>query len=72
MTRVAVLRDTGIAAGTGLFGGIQALAPTLGLELRAVNVRDAAEIERAFATLRGPNSGMIVTGAARTIQRIAI
>ena len=66
MTRVAVLRDTGIAAGTGQFGGIQAVAPTLGLELRPVNVRDAAEIERAVAAFaRSPNGGVIVTRARR-------
>ena len=70
VTRVAVLRETGIAAGAGLFGGIQALAPTLGLELRAVNVRDAGEIERAFATFaQAPNSGVIVSGGPEQSAR---
>ena len=70
VTRVAVLRETGIAAGAGLFGGIQALAPSLGLELRAVNVRDAGEIERAFAAFaQVPNSGVIVSGGPEQSAR---
>ena len=50
-----MLRDPAIAAGPGQFGAIQALAPSLGVELRPVDVRDAGEIERAitaFARLR--------------------
>ena len=42
VTRAAVLRDPGIGAGTGQFGVIQAVAPSLGVEVRPVNVRDAA------------------------------
>ena len=49
VTRVAVLRDPGIAAGIGQFGVIQAVAPSLGVELNPVNMRDAGEIERAVA-----------------------
>jgi putative ABC transport system substrate-binding protein len=64
VTRVAVLRESGIAAGPGLFGAIQALAPSFGLELRPIDVRDAAEIERGIATFaQGSNSGMIVSGS---------
>src|SRR5204863_1698147 len=48
VTRAAVLRDSEIAAGPGQFGAIQAVAPSLGIELRAVNVRDADEIERSI------------------------
>ena len=47
VTRVAVIRDPAIAAGTGLFGAIQAMAPSLGVEVSPINVRDAGEIERA-------------------------
>src|SRR5262245_54984386 len=43
VTRAAVLRDPAIAAGPGQFGALQAVAPSLGVELRAVNVRDADE-----------------------------
>jgi putative tryptophan/tyrosine transport system substrate-binding protein len=66
VTRAAVLREAGIAAGPGLFGAIQALAPSLGLELRLVNVQDAGEIERAIAAFaQASNGGVIVTGSPR-------
>jgi putative ABC transport system substrate-binding protein len=66
VTRAAVLREAGIAAGPGLFGAIQALAPSIGLELRLVNVHDTGEIERAItAFAQVPNGGMIVTGSPR-------
>jgi ABC-type uncharacterized transport system substrate-binding protein len=64
VTRVVVLRESGIAAGPGLFGAIQALAPSFGLELRPIDVRDPGEIERGITTFaQGSNSGMIVTGS---------
>ena len=47
MTRVAVLRDSAIAAGIGQFGALQSVAPSVGVELRPVDVHDASEIERA-------------------------
>lgn len=62
VTRVAVLRDPAIASGIGQFGALQALAPSLGVELSPVDVRDSSEIERAVAAfVRGPNDGLIVT-----------
>ena len=64
MTRVAVIRDPGIPSGLGQFAAIQAVAPSLGVDVTPVNVRDPKEIERditAFA--RYPNGGLIVTGA---------
>ncbi len=64
VTRVAVLRDPAIAAGTGQFGAIQSVAPSLGVELTPVNVRDPDEIERAISTFaRSSNGGLIVTAA---------
>jgi len=64
VTRVAVFRDPSIAAGPGLFAVIQAVAPSLGVELRPVDVRDEGEIERALALFaQNPNSGLIVTGS---------
>jgi putative ABC transport system substrate-binding protein len=61
--RAAVLRETGVAVGPGLFATLQAFAPSQGLELRPVNVRDADEIERALATFAQiPNGGLIATG----------
>ena len=49
VTRVAVLRDLGVPAGLGQFAAIQTVAGSLGTEVSAVNVRDAAEIERGVA-----------------------
>ena len=45
-----------------MFTAIQALAPSLRVELISAAVRDAGEIERAVAALaRSPNGGLIVT-----------
>jgi putative ABC transport system substrate-binding protein len=64
VTRAAVLRDSTIAAGPGQFGAMQAVAPSLGVELRPVDVRDAAEIERSItAFAQGSNGGLIVMGS---------
>jgi len=63
--RVAVLRDATLPSGTGLFGVIQAVAPSLGVDMSPLNMRDAGEIERAVAAFaRSPNGGLIVTGSA--------
>jgi putative ABC transport system substrate-binding protein len=68
VTRAAVLRQPDIAAGPGVFGIIQALAPSLSVELRAVNVRDAAEIERALtAFAQTPNGGLIVSATPAAV-----
>jgi len=71
VTRAAVIRDSAIAAGPAEFGAIQAVAPSLGVELRPVDIRDAGEMERAITMFAGsPNGGLIVTGsAAATIHR---
>jgi putative ABC transport system substrate-binding protein len=68
VTRAAVLRDPAIAAGTGQFAVIQSVAPSLGVEVIPVNMRDAAEIERAVAAFaRSSNGGLIVTAGAAAI-----
>ena len=65
VTRAAVLRDPTAAAGIGQFGDIQTAAPSLGVEVNPVNVRDAEEIERAIAAFaRASNGGLIVPGSA--------
>jgi ABC-type uncharacterized transport system substrate-binding protein len=65
LTRVAVLRDPAIAAGIGQFGAIQSAAPSLGVEVSPLNVRDAGEMERAFAAFsRSSNGGLIVTSSS--------
>ena len=64
VTRVAVLRDPAIAAGAGQFGALQSVAPSFGVELSPVNVRDPGEIERTvFAFARSSNGGLIVTAS---------
>jgi putative tryptophan/tyrosine transport system substrate-binding protein len=65
ITRAAVIRDPAISAGLGQFAAIQAVAPSVGVEVTPVNVRDAPEIERDIAAFaRRPNGGLIVTGGA--------
>ncbi|MFY9686659.1 MAG: ABC transporter substrate-binding protein [Pseudolabrys sp.] len=63
MKRVAVIRDPSLGSGTGQFAVIQAVAPSLGLEVTAINIRDgAAELERAVTAFAGaPNGGLVVT-----------
>jgi putative tryptophan/tyrosine transport system substrate-binding protein len=61
-TRAAVLRDPAVASGIGQFAAVQAVAPSLGVELSPVDARDAPEIERAVtAFARSGNAGLIVT-----------
>jgi len=68
VTRVAVLRDVAIAAGSGQLGAIQSVAPQLGVETHPVGVRDANEIERGIAAFaRGSNGGLIVTGSGLAV-----
>ena len=62
---MAVLRDPAIAAGAGQLGAMQSVAPSLGIELSPIGVRDAGEIERAIAAFaRSPNGGLILTASA--------
>jgi putative ABC transport system substrate-binding protein len=68
VTRVSVLRDPAIPQGIGQFGAVQSAAPSLGVEVSPVNVRDAGEIERAIAAFAGSsNGGLIVTGSALAV-----
>jgi putative ABC transport system substrate-binding protein len=68
VTRAAVLRDPAISTGIGQWGAIEAVAPSLGIEVIPVNVRDAGEIERALAAFARPsNGGLIVTASALVV-----
>ena len=71
VTRAAVLRDPAIASGIGQFGAVQAVAPSLRLELSPVDVRDAPEIERAVTAFAGiENGGLVVTASpSSTVHR---
>ena len=67
VTRAAVLRDAAITGGIGQFAIIQSVAPSAGMEVSPVNVRDPGEIERAVtAFARVSNGGLIVTASALT------
>ena len=67
--RAAVLRTLATAAGPGQFGVIQAVAPTHGVELRPLDMRDAGEIERAVVAFASePNSGLIATTGGGVLQ----
>ena len=66
ITRIAVIRDPALSTAVGQFGAIQSVAPSLGVEVTPINVRDTSgDIERDLAAFaRAPNSGLIVTGSA--------
>jgi ABC-type uncharacterized transport system substrate-binding protein len=67
VNQVAVLRDPSISLGIGQFAVIQAVAPSVGLEVSAINVADPKEIDRAIAAFaREPNGGLIVTAGPLT------
>ena len=66
--RAAVIRDPAITAGIGQWGAINAVAPSVGLEVIPMNVRDAGDIEHAVAAFaRGANAGLIVTGSGLAV-----
>jgi putative ABC transport system substrate-binding protein len=68
VTRAAVLRDATDPAGTGQWGAIQSVAPSLRMELTPIGVRNASEIDRGVAEFaRSPNSGLIVTAGGPVI-----
>ena len=68
VTRMAVLRDPTITDGIGQFVVIQSVAPSLGVEVSAINVREAGEIEQAVtAFARSPNGGLILTASALAV-----
>jgi putative tryptophan/tyrosine transport system substrate-binding protein len=67
VTRAAVLRDPAITAGIGQFAVIQSVAPSLGVDVSPINLKDAAEIERSIAAFAGSsNGGLISTASALT------
>jgi putative ABC transport system substrate-binding protein len=69
VTQAGVLRDPGNPTAIGLFGAIQSVAPSIGMEVRPISARDAPEIERSItAFARSPNGGLIVTGSAGVVS----
>jgi putative ABC transport system substrate-binding protein len=71
VTRVAVLRDANISSGIGQFAVIQSVAPSVGVEVTAIGLRDASEIESGVtAFARFPNGGLVLTASAlSTVHR---
>jgi putative tryptophan/tyrosine transport system substrate-binding protein len=69
VTRVAVLRDATQAFAMSLFAAMQAVAPSLGVEVIPVNMRNAGEIEQSVETFaRSPNGGLIPVGSAAAVR----
>ena len=68
MNRVAVLRDATLTAGVGQFAVIQSVAPSVGMEVTAIGLRDSNEIERAVAKFaKVSNGGLILTASALSV-----
>jgi putative ABC transport system substrate-binding protein len=68
VTRVAVLRDSAIAAGIGQFAVIQSVAPSMGVDVSVINMRDARQIEQDITRFASsPNGGLIVAGSAPAV-----
>jgi putative ABC transport system substrate-binding protein len=68
VSRAGVIRDPAQTAGTGQFGVIQSVAPSLGMDVSAINLRDAPEIERGIAAFaRSANGGLILTSSALSV-----
>jgi putative ABC transport system substrate-binding protein len=68
VTRVAVLRDAGLPQGIGMFGAVQSVAPSLGMEVSPVNTRDIGETERAVADFaHRSNGGLVIAGSGFAI-----
>jgi ABC-type uncharacterized transport system substrate-binding protein len=66
--RAAVLRDPAITSGIGQFAVIQSVAPSVGVEVSAINLRDAGAIEQAItAFARSSNGGLILTASALSV-----
>jgi ABC-type uncharacterized transport system substrate-binding protein len=68
LRRVAVLRESALPAGIGQFAVIQAVAPSLGVDVRPIGLRDPAEIERGIAAFaQAPDSGLIVAAGPSSV-----
>jgi ABC-type uncharacterized transport system substrate-binding protein len=71
--RVAVIRDPAISAGIGELGAIQSVAPSFGVELSLIDVRDPDDMERAItAFARLANGGLILTSSGLAIVHRAL
>jgi putative tryptophan/tyrosine transport system substrate-binding protein len=63
VTRAGIVRDPASVADIGMFGAIQSVAPSLGMQLSPISLDNASEIERGISTFaHEPNRGLIVVG----------
>ena len=70
VTRAAVIRDPTRGPGIGQFAVVQAVAPSLGMELSAINALDVSEMESTVAEFaRSPNGGLVVTVGGTAFHR---
>jgi putative ABC transport system substrate-binding protein len=68
VTRVAVLRDPTITSGIGQFAVRESVAPSLGMDVTAINVHDAGEIKRDVVSFADSgNGGLILTASALAV-----
>ena len=65
VTRAAVLRDPTVTSGIGQFAVVQSVAPSAGMEVVPINVRDPAEIERRFGAFANSANGGVIQPRAR-------
>jgi len=64
ITRAAILRDPALPSGIGQFGAIQLAAPSFGIEIGPIDVRDAGNIQRVVTDFaRAANGGLIVAAS---------
>jgi putative tryptophan/tyrosine transport system substrate-binding protein len=73
LKRAAVLRTLATAVGPGQFGAIQAVAPSLGVELRPIDTRDAEQIEHAVVAFASePNGGLIAATGEGVLNHLEL
>src|SRR3974377_1737742 len=69
VTRVAVIRDPSISTSIGQFAVIQSVAPSLGVDVRPVNLKVPSEVERTVSAFaKPPNGGLIITAGGITFR----
>jgi putative ABC transport system substrate-binding protein len=66
VTHAAILRNAGTAPGIGQFAVIQAVAPLVGIEVRSIDLRGPAQIERAIASFAQKSNGALILTASPT------
>ena len=63
--RAGIIRDAASPSGPAQFAAIQAVAPSVGVEVSPIGIRDAGNIDQAIAAFaRSSSEGIIVTGSA--------